>query len=151
MSEDRSAVRFTARAAPCDKLKLAQDLLRHAVPGGELSEVVDRALTVLLDDLARKKCGASSGPDAPTMRRTAAQGTRHVPSLVKRAVWIRDGGCCAFKGIAGRRCGARAFLEFHHVEPFAAGGPATVENIELRCRAHNAYEKDLYFAGGYTA
>jgi hypothetical protein len=24
-------------------------------------------------------------------------------------------------------------LEFHHVMPFAVGGTATVENIELRC------------------
>ena len=28
---------------------------------------------------------------------------------------------------------------------FAAGSNATVENIELRCRAHNAYEAQLVF------
>jgi hypothetical protein len=28
---------------------------------------------------------------------------------------------------------------------FAAGGEATFENIELRCRAHNAYEAELYY------
>jgi hypothetical protein len=39
----------------------------------------------------------------------------------------------------------RAFLELHHVEPYAVGGGATVENIELRCRAHNAYEARLFF------
>jgi hypothetical protein len=31
------------------------------------------------------------------------------------------------------------------VEPFAAGGRATIENIQLRCRAHNAYEAVLFF------
>jgi hypothetical protein len=31
------------------------------------------------------------------------------------------------------------------VVPFASGGMATVENIELRCRAHNAHEAVLYF------
>jgi hypothetical protein len=31
-------------------------------------------------------------------------------------------------------------LEFHHVVPFASGGPTTVENLQLRCRAHNAFE-----------
>ena len=40
-----------------------------------------------------------------------------------------------------------AFLEYHHRQPFAAGGKATVENIELRCRAHNAYEAQLFFTG----
>jgi hypothetical protein len=31
------------------------------------------------------------------------------------------------------------------VTPFSAGGAATMENIELRCRAHNAHEADVYF------
>jgi hypothetical protein len=38
-----------------------------------------------------------------------------------------------------------SFLEFHHVEPYAVGGQATPENIELRCRAHNWYEAQLFF------
>lgn len=69
---------------------------------------------------------------------------RHVPAAVRRTVWQRDGGCCAFVGSHGR-CGEHGFLEFHHVVPFAVGGAATVENIELRCRAHNAYEASLFF------
>ena len=32
-------------------------------------------------------------------------------------------------------------LEFHHRIPYARGGPSTLENIELRCRAHNQYEE----------
>jgi hypothetical protein len=36
-------------------------------------------------------------------------------------------------------------LELHHVVPYAAGGPATVENIQLRCRAHNGYEAERDF------
>jgi 5-methylcytosine-specific restriction endonuclease McrA len=36
-------------------------------------------------------------------------------------------------------------LEFHHVVPFADGGKATVENIELRCRSHNQYEAERWF------
>ena len=63
---------------------------------------------------------------------------------MRRAVWRRDGGCCAFVGTEGR-CGERAFLELHHVEPYAVGGAAREENIELRCRAHNAYEARLFF------
>ncbi len=43
------------------------------------------------------------------------------------------------------RCSARAFLEYHHCDPHAHHGPATAENIALRCRAHNAYEAELVF------
>jgi 5-methylcytosine-specific restriction endonuclease McrA len=59
---------------------------------------------------------------------------------VKRQVWKRDKGQCAFVSKKGKRCSATGRLEFHHVHAYALGGPATVENIALRCRAHNAYE-----------
>ena len=64
--------------------------------------------------------------------------------MVKRAVWQRDGGRCAFSGTRGR-CVETGFLEFHHVVPFADGGETTSSNIELRCRAHNAYEAEQWF------
>jgi hypothetical protein len=72
-------------------------------------------------------------------------GSRHVPAAVRRAVWTRDGGRCAFVGANGRRCTERGFIEFHHTAPYAAGGAATVDSIELRCRAHNLYEGALDF------
>jgi len=74
---------------------------------------------------------------------------------VKRAVWDRDAGRCAFVGREGR-CAERGFLEFHHVVPYASGGAATLANIQLRCRAHNQYEagevfdpRDLFCESGH--
>jgi hypothetical protein len=69
---------------------------------------------------------------------------------VRRAVWQRDGGQCAFVSADGRTCTDRTFLEFHHVQAYAKRGPATVDNISLRCRRHNQYEAELVF-GRYTA
>jgi hypothetical protein len=66
------------------------------------------------------------------------------PPTAARAVWARDRGRCAFIGSQGR-CRETGFLEFHHVEPFAAGGPADTDNLQLRCRAHNQHEADRYF------
>jgi hypothetical protein len=45
----------------------------------------------------------------------------------------------------GRRCNERAFVEFHHVRPWAAGGEASADNIQLRCRRHNDYEARTFF------
>jgi hypothetical protein len=67
---------------------------------------------------------------------------------VKRRVAARDQRRCGFVAPNGRRCDARRFLEFHHVVPYAAGGQPTVENIQLRCRAHNGYEADLFYGPG---
>jgi hypothetical protein len=60
-------------------------------------------------------------------------------------VWARDEGRCAFVAESGRRCDATALLEFHHVDPYGVGGPPTVANIQLRCRAHNQYEAELFY------
>jgi 5-methylcytosine-specific restriction endonuclease McrA len=77
--------------------------------------------------------------------RTPIIESRHVPHAVKREVWRRDGGQCAYRAPDGRRCGKRAFLEWHHIQPYASGGSATVANIALRCRRHNQYEAELAF------
>lgn len=63
---------------------------------------------------------------------------------MKRAVWDRDGGQCAFIGTRGR-CAERGFLEYHHAVPFAGGGATTADNLELRCRAHNSFEAERWF------
>jgi 5-methylcytosine-specific restriction endonuclease McrA len=145
LASDRYVIRFTASAAIRAKLQSAQDLLRHAIPTGDVAEIVDRALTALLDDLARKKTAATEHPRDPVRRKREAGRSRHIPAAVKRAAWLRDGGRCAFVSRKGHRCTERAFVEYHHVDPYAAGGQATVENIELRCRSHNGYEAELFF------
>ena len=145
LAPDRFEIRFTASARTCEKLRLAKDLLRHSVPTGDTAEIVDRALAALLRDVARGKVAAT---DRPRESRGTAAGSRHVPAEVKRAVWLRDGGRCAFVAGNGHRCAERGFLEFHHVEPYAVGGRPVVDNIALRCRAHNRHEADLFYGPG---
>jgi hypothetical protein len=122
-----------------DTLRRLQALPRHAIPTGDPADIVGRALTLLLEDVERRRCGATP---ASRPSREATAGSRHIPASVRRDVWRRDGGQCAFLGRQGR-CTERAFLEFHHVRPYAAGGAAVAANIELRCRSHNLYEASL--------
>jgi hypothetical protein len=153
LAADRYEIRFTARAATRDKLKVAQDLLRHAIPSGDVAAIFDRALSELIEAHSRRKMAVVRRPAkvrAVAVSRPAADDSRYVPSEVKRAVWARDGGRCAFVGANGHRCSERAFLEYHHVVPFAVGGRATVANIHLRCRAHNGYEADVFFGTDHT-
>jgi 5-methylcytosine-specific restriction endonuclease McrA len=132
------------------KLERARALLRHVIPDGDPAALLDRALTLLIDDAERTKCAATSRPRVARSSRSIATRTRHIPAMVKRAVWQRDQGRCAFVGSLGR-CEETAFLEFHHVEPFAAGGASEVDNLQLRCRAHNQYEARLYFGDEISA
>jgi hypothetical protein len=143
LAEDRYTLQMTISGDTLRKLHLANDMLRHALPSGDDAAIVDRALATLLTELAREKFGAT---DRPGPARQTAPTSRHIPAAVRRTVWVRDLGSCAFKGADGRRCGERAFVEFHHVRPFATGGEPTVSNIELRCGRHNRYEAKLFFA-----
>ena len=137
LSAERYKVPFTVSRETHDKLRRAQDLLRHSIPDGDPAAVFDRALTLLLEHLERAVLAQTKAP-RPTSR-PIGSGSRHIPASVRRAVWARDAGRCAFEGTEGR-CGESGFLEFHHVVPFARGGEATVDNIKLRCRAHNQHE-----------
>jgi hypothetical protein len=139
LAPERYKVQFTMSSEMHDRFRLAQDLLRHVVPNGDPAAIFDRALTLLVKQLEYAAHAASSRPHS---RDSTPSPSRRVPAQVKRAVWTRDGG--AFVGTGGR-CTERGFLEYHHVVPYAAGGQTCADNLELRCRAHNQYEAELYF------
>jgi len=145
LAPERYKVQFTASMGGYENLCLAQDLLRHQIPNGDAGKIIELALARLVKDLKRENLGAAN---RPRRSRGTAPDSRHIPAEVRRNVWARDGGRCAFVVHSGHRCTERAFLEFHHVIPYGAGGQATVDNIQLRCRAHNGYEAELYSGSG---
>ena len=133
---------FTIGEDAEEELRRLQDLLRGEIPDGDLGAIFVRGIRLQLHEAEKKKFAATS---TPRPGRGAKPGSRHVPADVQRTVWRRDGGRCAFVAENGRRCSERSYIEFHHVQPYGHQGPATVENISLRCRAHNVYESELIF------
>jgi hypothetical protein len=141
LAPQRYRIQFTVGGETYEQLRRVQDLLRHSIPNGDPGEIFERALKLLLAGLLKRKLAAT---DRPRQLRGQGRISRHVPAAVKREVWRRDGGRCAFRGTQGR-CMETGFLEFHHLVPFADGGETTTKNLELRCRAHNAYEAEQWF------
>jgi len=144
LGPDRYLLKITLGEETRRKLQRARDLLRHAIPGGDPAAIVDRALTLLVEQLERRKIAATPNPHDQAADSARTRRGRHVPAAAKRAVWTRDEGRCVFVGSRGR-CGETGLLEFHHVIPFAEGGTTDVANLQLRCRAHNQYEAVRYF------
>ena len=142
LSPARYRVQCTIGEEGHANLRLAQDLLRREIPSGDPGAIVEQALSLLVSHVAREKTAATT---APRTARPGVPGSPYIPAAVKRAVWLRDRGQCAFVARSGRRCGEHVFLELHHIQPFAMGGEATVDNISLRCRPHNVYEAELAF------
>ncbi len=59
-----------------------------------------------------------------------------IPLHVRRAVWDRDGECCAY-------CGATSGpFALDHITPWSRGGPDTVENLPVSCRPCNSSKSD---------
>ncbi len=156
-SPDRIAIHLTLGEGTHAKLCHAQALLSHALPSGDVAQVLDRALDALIAQLERRKFAATARPRvdpegamprgpipyrSPLLRRT-------LPAHVRRAVWERDRGRCTFRSASGHSCGSRRFLEFDHVEPVARGGQARVKGLRLRCRAHNQYEAERVFGSEF--
>jgi hypothetical protein len=145
LAPERYLIKVTVGAETHAKLRRAQDLLRHAVPDGDPAAIIDRGLTLLVAQLERAKLGLTPRPEPrPTAASPATSSSRHVSAAIRREVWTRDEGRCAFVGAEGR-CSSTAFLEIHHVFPFAAGGKTVTENLSLRCRAHNGFEAEKFF------
>ena len=143
----RFKVEFTASAELRDKLALARALLRHKVSdsANDLAEVVDEAVTLLLAKLEARKFAKTNAPRKSVAQSDTSASSRTIPAAVKRAVFARDEGRCAFVAASGRRCSCTdpGLLEYHHVHPYAMGGDHSPQAIELRCRAHNAYQAEL--------
>ena len=149
-SPERYRVQFTLGKEGHDRLRRLQELLRREIPNGDAAAIVDRALILLLAQVEKAKLGATAKPrpirpGMDSRPRTPIVASRHIPRAVKRAAARRDGNQCTYVAPDGRRCSERSFLEFHHLRPYAQGGPATIDNITLRCRRHNQYEAELVF------
>src|SRR5579859_2511646 len=154
LSATRHKVQFTASDELRKKLERAKDLMRHANADGDLAVVVERAVDLLLAKLEKQRLGKTSRPRAPRPQSPGRddEGTSHrsdaiasVPRATRRAVFERDGERCTFTDADGRRCSATTWLELDHVDPRACGGTSELENLRVRCRAHNLLHAERTF------
>src|SRR5258707_13401909 len=120
LAPSRYEIRFTASEETRDRLRRAQDLLSHSIPSGDIAQVVDRALILLIKDLERRKFGLT---DRPRDVHVQSEDSDYIPAAVRREVMARDGGGCRLVAADGHRCGATRLLQFHHLIPRALGRP----------------------------
>jgi hypothetical protein len=167
LAQGRYKVQFTADAELKHKLELARDLMRHALPGGDLAAIVDRALDLLVERLMRRRFGARGkrSPKPPPCkaepRETAMPPPADAPPAAvdpspditratRRVVLERDGLRCSFRSDAGVQCNARAWLEHDHIQPRARGGEGDATNIRILCRAHNRFAAELTYGRAHV-
>jgi len=158
MAEDTYSLRVTVDAAFKAELDELKALLSHKVPTGDLGAVLREAVRCAIEKHGKRKGAVEPVRKAPKK----ARGPQHaspgranartaIPAGVRRQVWKRDQGRCAWIGPDGRRCGSTWKLELHHLVEAALGGPSTVDNLALRCRGHNVLDAEATFGRAHMA
>ncbi|WP_242342189.1 HNH endonuclease, partial [Anaeromyxobacter terrae] len=147
-TESHWSLRVTLDRACKEDLETLRCLLSHKIPDGDLAAVLGEAIRCAIDKHGKRK--GAVAPERKTKRpdptaATSPTATSTIPAIVRRAVWKRDGGRCAWVGPDGCRCSSRWKLELDHIQPAALGGASTIDNLRLVCRAHNLLHAERTF------
>lgn len=132
IAEGKSLVQFVASDELLGKLERLKGLLAHQNYGGKYEKLFE-----ILADIALRKLDPKERllPPVEVERRS-----RYIPTSIRDAVRRRDGDRCTFVDPeSGRRCESRHGIQFDHQVPYSRGGLSTVDNLRLRCGAHNRY------------
>jgi 5-methylcytosine-specific restriction endonuclease McrA len=132
LTAELSRLHVTVSRRFLEKLEAARAALSHARPGANAEEILEAGLDLVLAQQAKRK----GLVEKPRKESRPAESDR-IPAHVKRQVWTRDGGRCQWPVGSGGICGSTLRVEFDHRVPRAWGGPSTVDNVRLLCRAHN--------------
>ncbi|WP_242360582.1 HNH endonuclease [Anaeromyxobacter sp. SG17] len=159
VSESHWSLRVTLDRACKEDLETLRSLLSHKVPDGDLAAVLHEAIRCAIEKHGKRKGAVAperktkeakqaGTTNAAATKKTAAKppaARTTIPAIVRRAVWTRDGGRCAWVGPDGCRCNSRWRLELDHIQPAALGGLSTIDNLRLACRAHNLLHAEKTF------
>jgi hypothetical protein len=137
VSETHSELRLLLDDALLKDLEELKCLLAKKLATSNMKEALAYAVRRTLKGLRPKEPKARKEPkNLPPPPAPAVKKSRYVPRDIQRHVWKRDGGQCTYCH-NGKRCGSRYGLEMDHIKPFSMGGRSSLENLRLRCRAHN--------------
>ena len=151
------SMQFTTTAEHAELVERARALLSHSAGKVSLGELHLQAMRLLVKSLEKRRFGSEEGlapqseaavTEIPRERR---QRGRYIPARLRRAVYERDQGRCAYVDERGVRCGEAHRLEVHHLRAFALGGVHELQNLSLRCKAHNTLAAEQDFGREYVA
>src|SRR5207248_2305389 len=91
--------------------------------------------------------GRKPRPQAAPGRTSSA--SHDLPDPMKREVYARDQGRCAFVDENGNRCPETGGLEFDHIDGLAHTHVHDVDRSRLLCRVHNQLAAEQLYGRGF--
>jgi 5-methylcytosine-specific restriction endonuclease McrA len=133
INAEQHVLRITVSAEFKADLDALRDELSHKLPGATLEQLLHECVRERLRVCRTRRRGTGK----KSTSKPPPKDSRYFPVAVADAVWKRDEGKCSYVGPTGHRCNSTYLVQVHHIHPHEMGGPPTVENLTLRCSAHN--------------
>jgi hypothetical protein len=130
LSESQTELKMVMDCDLIEKLEKLKSLYSH--------QLKDQSYEALIRLMAEKLLKQTE----PKRSSTPAQEShsRYISKVAKALIWKRAQARCEFIDQKSKhRCPGRRFLQLDHIQPFARGGPSTVENLRLLCQTHNLH------------
>ena len=127
VADNNVRMSLTFKDEDYEKILIIQDLLGHALPNADLTQVINHLAAYFLkyEDPKRESKVAES---------------------LRRQVIKRDHGKCQFVDPrTGHKCESKLRIEVDHIHPKALGGADELSNLRCLCRAHNSYRAEKTF------
>ncbi len=144
VSESQWSLRATIDQAFKDDLETLSTLLSHKLRRGDVAAVLHEAIRCGIEKHGKRK-GAVRPKRKVAPKPRPPTDPHAIPAEVRRQVWERDGGRCAWVGPDGRRCDSRWQLEVDHVRPPSLGGTSTPKDLRLACKPHNLFHAEQVY------
>lgn len=155
LTETHSQIRSTVTNKLIEKINYLKSLISHEYINPTHEELLTLAFDALIEKaekkkgLQQKKSKTSEDSKVPSETLTAEKkptqsltdgNSRYVPREVKRYILKRAQNQCEHIHTNGERCESKFQLQFDHIKAFSKGGKASIENMQLLCRVHNAFK-----------
>ena len=144
LTETHYQIRSTVTNKLIEKMDYLKSLISHEHINPSHEELLSLAFDALIEKAEKKRGVNQKSPESGEMTtQSLTDGTRYIPRDVKRYVLKRAQNQCEHIHTNGERCESRFQLQFDHIVAFSKGGKATIENMQLLCRVHNAFKSSF--------
>ncbi len=119
-------------------LERAREILSHQIGDGDWVDVLD----TLVRSYLMRHDPQQAAPLRQDFWESYQSSQRYIPRGLKQKLLEAAQFRCQYQSPEGQRCPQTRYLDVDHIVPMARGGKTELKNLQILCRAHNAWKGD---------